>query len=88
MTNEIQNADALYSYAQMEQELAKRRIMESVRLLRSYLDDVERGLAKGRPPTGEAANMGQHVARIAECAGRMDLLEDLSGWTTPAKSKP
>jgi len=88
MTDKIPNAHALYSYAQLEQEMAKRRIMDSVKLLRSYLDDVERGLAKGRAPTGEAANMGQHVARISECAGRMDLLDDLSGWTTPAKSKP
>jgi len=63
--------------AKMESDNAKRRILDHVATLRRTLDEIEGAIKNGRPPTGEVANMGFQVARMAENAGKLDLLDSL-----------
>ncbi len=74
--------DLIRSVAERERAAAGKRILKAVSNLRAYLDSIERNVARnaGDMAAGDARNMGQHVADIAEQAGKLAIMDSWS-WT-------
>lgn len=69
--------------ADFERKAAVRSALREIGILRDYLDSAERDVKAGASPGHQALNMGQHLAKLSEAAGKLDALRALDEFLFP-----
>lgn len=65
-------------YTDMTVKRLRARIASECDAVRRYMDAIERGIARGDAPTGEAPNAANALGRLAEDIGALGALIEMS----------